>query len=93
MELELVQKFSEYLSAGDHSAVIFLLVVIIAYLLHDVRKKNTMLEDVYKTLITAKDNQIIASTQMLEKQHSVTLSMIAALNEIKVVLTTIKDTL
>lgn len=93
MDFEIVEKIFEYISSGGTNAIIFLLVGIIAFLFYDRRSLITVIKDTNTALIESKENENKTIREILEKNHQISLTTVQALDEIKIVLTTLKDTL
>lgn len=93
MDFEIVEKIFEYISSGGTNAIIFLLVGIIAFLFYDRRSLITVIKDTNSALIESKENENKTIREILEKNHQISLTTVQALDEIKIVLTTLKDTL
>lgn len=93
MDFEIVEKIFEYISSGGTNAVIFILVGIIAFLFYDRRSLITVIKDTNSALIESKENENKTIREILEKNHQISLTTVQALDEIKIVLTTLKDTL
>lgn len=93
MDFEIVEKIFEYISSGGTNAVIFILVGVIAFLFYDRRSLITVIKDTNSALIESKENENKTIREILEKNHQISLTTVQALDEIKIVLTTLKDTL
>lgn len=93
MDFEIVEKIFEYISSGGTNAIIFILLGIIAFLFYDRRSLVTAIKDTNAALIESKENENKIVREILEKNHQFSMSVVQALNEIKIVLTTLKDTL
>jgi uncharacterized protein YccT (UPF0319 family) len=98
METSLVKTLLDFLTQGGSSAVIVVISCVIALLIWDrksliksLEKNQDKLVTVQNQVVEAKEKEIQTIKEIIEKYHNGTLTTIQALNEIKIVLTTIQN--
>lgn len=81
----------EYLSQGGATAVIALLFIVSAYLVWDRRNLMKVISDTTQKVYDAKDSETKSIKEIVDRYHKGSLDLVQALNEIKIVLTTIQN--
>jgi hypothetical protein len=89
MDIKAFTEIADYLAGGGTAAVICILVVIIALLLLDRRTIVKALMTSNTLVIDSKDKEILSIKEINDKYHGDTMLTINALNELKIVLSTL----
>lgn len=87
--MDVLKLLLQFLSQGSVSAVIALLSMAVAFLVWERRSLTKQLTNSQQQILEAKDKETETVKQIIEKYHQGNLDLIQALNEIKIVLTTI----
>lgn len=87
--MEFFKLLIQFLSTGTSAAVISLLSMVVAFLLWERKKLIKESDEFTQKLIDAKDKEAESIKHIIERYHQGNLDLIQALNEIKIVLTTI----
>lgn len=87
--MDVLKLMLQFLSQGSVSAVIALLSMAVAFLVWERRSLTKQLTNSQQQILDAKDKETETVKQIIEKYHQGNLDLIQALNEIKIVLTTI----
>ena len=87
--MDVLKLLLQFLSQGSVSAVIALLSMAVAFLVWERRSLTKQLTNSQQQILDAKDKETETVKQIIEKYHQGNLDLIQALNEIKIVLTTI----
>jgi len=87
--MDVLKLMLQFLSQGSVSAVIALLSMAVAFLVWERRSLTKQLTNSQQQILNAKDKETETVKQIIEKYHQGNLDLIQALNEIKIVLTTI----
>ena len=90
--MDFAQFILPYLASGGSGAVIALLFAVIVVLVLDRRNISKSLDDTIQRVYDAKDSETRSITEIVNRYHQGNLDLIQALNEIKIVLTTIQNT-
>lgn len=89
MDIKSFTEIADYLAGGGCAAVICILVVVIALLLLDRKTLVNALMTSNTLVINSKDKEIQSMREINDKYHGDTLLTINALNELKIVLSTL----
>ena len=87
--MDVLKLMLQFLSQGSVSAVIALLSMAVAFLVWERKSLTKQLTNSQQQILDAKDKETETVKQIIEKYHQGNLDLIQALNEIKIVLTTI----
>lgn len=87
--MDVLKLMLQFISQGSVSAVIALLAMAVAFLLWERKSLVKQLDTTHQQVLEAKDKETETVKQIIEKYHQGNLDLIQALNEIKIVLTTI----
>ena len=87
--MDVLKLMLQFLSQGSVSGVIALLSMAVAFLVWERRSLTKQLTNSQQQILDAKDKETETVKQIIEKYHQGNLDLIQALNEIKIVLTTI----
>lgn len=87
--MDVLKLLLQFLTQGSVSAVIALLAMAVAFLLWERKSLVKQLDTTHQQVLEAKDKETETVKQIIEKYHQGNLDLIQALNEIKIVLTTI----
>ena len=90
--MEFAQVLLQYLTSGGSGAVIALLFGVIVVLIFDRRNISKSLDTTIQKVYDAKDSETKSINEIVNRYHQGNLDLIQALNEIKIVLTTIQNT-
>lgn len=89
MEWQTFEKFFEIITSGGTNAIIFILILIIAFLFYERKLLVELLTVANDRVIKSKESEIQAVKESSEKQHQMHITFITALNEVKIVLSTL----
>lgn len=89
--MDIIGSLLQHVFEGGSTAVISILLIVIGVLIYDRRNLSKSLEDTTKKAFEAKDNETKSIREIVERYHRGNLDLVQALNEIKVVLTTIQN--
>jgi hypothetical protein len=89
--MEFAQVILQYLTSGGAGAVIALLFGVIIILIMDRRNISKTLDSTIQRVYDAKDSETKSITEIVNRYHQGNLDLVQALNEIKIVLTTIQN--
>jgi len=89
--MEFIPLFLQYLTQSGPAAVIALLSAVIIYLVWDRRELVKALSETTQKVYDAKDSENKSIREIIERYHEGNLGLVQALNEIKLVLTTIQN--
>ena len=87
--MDVLKLLLQFLTQGSVSAVIALLSMAVAFLVWERKSLTKQLTNSQQQILDAKDKETETVKQIIEKYHQGNLDLIQALNEIKIVLTTI----
>lgn len=90
MELKLFTELVEYLVGGGPIAVIVLLLLIIFLLLWERRILVSSITECHSKLVEAKEKEILSIKEINTKYHDGTMTTIHALDEVKLVLSSLE---
>jgi cellobiose-specific phosphotransferase system component IIA len=91
MDLETGKKVVDFLSEGGSSAIIAILFAVILALVWDRKTLVKSVDTTTQRVFEAKDNELKSIKEIIDKYHQGHMDLIQALNEIRVVLSTIKS--
>ena len=89
--MEFAQVILQYLTSGGDRAVITLLFGVIIVLIMDRRNISKTLDSTIQRVYDAKDSETKSIADIVNRYHQGNLDLVQALNEIKIVLTTIQN--
>ena len=89
--MDFAQLILQYLTSGGAGAVIALLFAGIVILVIDRRNISKTLDSTIQRVYDAKDSETKSITEIVNRYHQGNLDLVQALNEIKIVLTTIQN--
>ena len=89
--MENIPLILQYLTQGGATAVIVLMAVVIGLLMWDRKQILKSLEDTTQKVYDAKDSENKSIREIINRYHEGNLGLVQALNEIKIVLTTIQN--
>jgi len=85
--MDLAKLFVEFLVQGGNSAIVVILVAIIGALIWDRKHILKEMNEITDKYVGAKDHELEATRQIIERYHQGNIDLIHALHEIKIVLT------
>lgn len=88
--MEFATAIVNFLSQGGTAGLIVVLVVFVGILIYERRLLNQTLESTTNKVYEAKDSETQSIKNIVERYHQGNLDLVQALNEIKIVLTTIQ---
>jgi len=88
--MEFLEALVKLISAGGQGAITGILVVVIAAMSWDRMRLLASTKSTHKQLMGAKNSEIAAIKEIVDKYHVGNLNLVQALNEIKIVLLTIQ---
>jgi hypothetical protein len=98
--MELLEPLVQTIVHGGNGAVTALLIAVVILLLLDrkslldvLKSHNTEVNETHQKVVNAKEQEVNSIKEIVEKYHNGTLSTIQALNEIKIVLVSIKESI
>lgn len=89
--MDFAQLILQYLTSGGAGAVIALLFAGIVILVIDRRNISKTLDSTIQRVYDAKDSETKSITEIVNRYHQGNLDLVQALNEIKIVLSTIQN--
>lgn len=89
MDIKAISEIVDYLATGGSPAIICILVVLIAFLLLDRKTLIKALMTSNDLVIASKDKEVVTIKEINNKYHEDTLITINAINELKIVLSTL----
>ena len=89
--MDFAQLILQYLTSGGAGAVIALLFAGIVILVIDRRNISKTLDSTIQRVYDAKDSETNSITEIVNRYHQDNLNLVQALNEIKIVLSTIQN--
>lgn len=91
MYVELANTIIQFVAQGGGSAVILILIGVIALLVWDRKQLIKDLSNTTQKVFDAKDSETKSIKEIVERYHQGNLDLVQALNEIKIVLVTIQN--
>ena len=92
MEKEIMRSFFEYIIQGGPAAIVAILLFVIGLLIWDRIRITKALTITTQLVYDTKDKEIISIKEIIDKYYQGNINLVNALNEIKIVLTTIQNT-
>jgi hypothetical protein len=89
--MENIPLILQYLTQGGSTAVIVLMAVVIGILIWDRKQLLKSLSETTQKVFDAKDSENKSIREIVDRYHEGNLGLVQALNEIKLVLTTIQN--
>lgn len=89
--MENIPLILQYLTQGGSAAVIVLMAVVIGILIWDRKQLLKSLSETTQKVFDAKDSENKSIREIVDRYHEGNLGLVQALNEIKLVLTTIQN--
>lgn len=90
--MEFAELVLQFITQGGTAAVIALLFAMVAVLVWDRRNLVKELNDTTQKVFDAKDNEVKSIREIIDRYHQGNIDLVNALNEIKIVLTSIQNT-
>lgn len=81
----------QFISTGGSAAVIAILFTVVAVLVYDRKSLVKELNDAIQKVYDAKDSETKSIKEIVDRYHKGNLDLVQALNEIKIVLTSIQS--
>lgn len=88
----LIGSLLQHIFDGGGAAITSVLLLVIVILIYDRHQMSKSLRETTQRVFEAKDNESKSIREIVERYHKGNLDLVQALNEIKVVLTTIQNT-
>lgn len=88
--MDVVGTILQFIISGGPSAIIVILVVIAGYLIWDRLKLMNTITETVQLVYDAKDKEAQSIKEIVDRYHTGNLNLVQALNEIKIVLTSIQ---
>lgn len=80
----------QFIASGGPSAIIAILVGVIVFLVWERKKLVSTVNDTFQLVYDTKDSESKSIKDIIERYHTGNVNLVQALNEIKIVLTSIQ---
>lgn len=90
--MDLANAVLQYMTQGGPAAVIALLFAVVGILVWDRKQLIKELNLTTQKVFDAKDSEVKAIREIVDRYHQGSIDLVKALNEIKLVLTTLQNT-
>lgn len=88
--MDFVSTIIQFIASGGPSAIIAILVGVIAFLVWERKKLVSTVNDTFQLVYDTKDSESKSIKDIIERYHTGNVNLVQALNEIKIVLTSIQ---